>query len=89
MLFRSDTHLTVLTALVPAFGSLVLGMAVAEDALDGRDALALSLLDEHDQRSRWGTVAESEARDLALDREVGAATEFLALCTGGGTAHAG
>ncbi|MBE7213256.1 MAG: hypothetical protein INR65_19760, partial [Gluconacetobacter diazotrophicus] len=84
----NDAVLAALAVLVPALNSLALGLAVAEGALDARIALELSLLDEHDQQARWGTVEEGEAREAALDRDVAAAARFLMLATAGAEAKA-
>lgn len=86
----TDAELTALAVLVPALGSLLLALAVVDGALEAREALGLSMLDEHDQRARWGAVSESEERETILDRDVAAAETFLRLArTGTEPAHAG
>ena len=74
-----DAVLTGLGVLVPVLGSLVLALALAEDALPAPDAIRLALLDELDQLSRWGADREAEARHGMLGREVEEAARFIAL----------
>jgi chaperone required for assembly of F1-ATPase len=71
--------LTGLGVLVPAYGSLVLGLAVAEGALAGDAAYRLSILDEIFQQSKWGLDSEAEARQVRVGRDVAAAARFIAL----------
>jgi chaperone required for assembly of F1-ATPase len=74
----SDWPLVGLHAATTALGSVVLGLALAEDRLDPEHALATSLLDELFEIERWGIDAETEERHGVLRREVHAAAAFLA-----------
>lgn len=71
--------LAALGILVPALGSLVLGLAVADGALDAEAAHALSVLDATFQEAFWGTDAEALARRAQVAEEVATAARFLRL----------
>ncbi len=83
--FRSElaaldaVTLAALGVLVPAYGSLVLGLAVAEGAIEAGAAYDLSTLDERFQESVWGEDREAIARRRAIRDDVAAAARFLAL----------
>jgi chaperone required for assembly of F1-ATPase len=77
-------ELAALGVLVPAFGSLVLGLAVVEERLDAAEALRLAFLDETFQEQFWGTDAEAAARRARVAVEVEGAARLLALARGGG-----
>ncbi len=64
---------------VPALGSLVLGLALAEGRIDPLEAHRLGALDELFQAELWGTDAEAERRLAAIAAEVAAAARFMAL----------
>ncbi len=53
--------LAALGVAVPALGSVVLGLAMAERALDADSAYALSVVDAEFQAELWGRDAEAEA----------------------------
>ena len=76
--------LAALGVLVPAFGSLVLGLAVVEERLDAEEALRLATLDETFQEGFWGTDAEAAARRARIGAEVEQVARLLALSRGGG-----
>ena len=71
--------LTGLGVLVPALGSLVLGLAVAKDDLAGEDAFRLARLDEMFQSSHWGVDREAELQAAQLGRDIAVAVRFMAL----------
>lgn len=71
--------LTALGVAVPALGSLVLGLALAESRLDAESAWALASLDERFQAEVWGHDAEAERRRQAIGADVAQAARFLAL----------
>jgi chaperone required for assembly of F1-ATPase len=71
--------LAALGVLVPAYGSLVLGLAVAQGRLDAAEALRLATLDETFQEQFWGTDAEAAARRARVAAEVEQAARLLAL----------
>lgn len=75
-------ELEVLAALgiaVPALGSLVLGLALAEGRLDAPTAHALGALDELFQAEQWGEDAEAAARSAAIATDITLAGRFIAL----------
>jgi chaperone required for assembly of F1-ATPase len=67
---------------VPALGSLVLGLALAERRLDAGTAHALGCLDELFQAEAWGEDAAAVARRQAVAEEIELAARFLALTRG-------
>lgn len=71
--------LTVLQAVVPIFGSLVIGLALVTGRLDADTAFAASQVDEAYQAELWGMVEEAEERRAKLQGEVRQAARFLAL----------
>ena len=62
---------------VPALGSLVLGLALAEGALDAAAATRLSLLDELFQAEQWGTDAAAALRRDHMAADIALADRFL------------
>jgi chaperone required for assembly of F1-ATPase len=71
--------LAALGVAVPALGSLVLGLALAEGALDAAGAHSLSILDETFQEQFWGTDAEALARRRRVGEDLAAAARVLEL----------
>jgi chaperone required for assembly of F1-ATPase len=71
--------LAALGVAVPALGSLVLGLALAEGRLDAATAHALGSLDELFQAEAWGEDAEAAARRRAIADDIGIAARFLEL----------
>jgi chaperone required for assembly of F1-ATPase len=65
--------------LVPALGSLVLGLAIAEGRLDAESAHELGALDELFQAELWGQDAGAEMRLNAVAADIAVATRFVAL----------
>ncbi len=66
--------------IVPALGSLVLGLAVARGALAANEATALSMLDDSFQAELWGEDAEAAARRTHIATDIAHAARFVALC---------
>jgi chaperone required for assembly of F1-ATPase len=64
---------------VPALGSLVLGLAMADGDLDADTAARLSLLDELFQEEQWGSDPEATARRDRVTDDIRLAGRFLAL----------
>jgi chaperone required for assembly of F1-ATPase len=64
---------------VPALGSLVLGLAMAEGRLDAVAAHELGALDELFQAEAWGEDAEAVARRAAIAADIALAARFLRL----------
>ncbi len=77
-------ELAGLGVLVPALGSLVLGLAVADEALDATEAHRLALLDELFQAEKWGEDREAAARRAAVAHDVSVAARFIALSRAAG-----
>ena len=71
--------LAALGVAVPAMGSLVLGLALADGALAGAEAHALATLDETFQEEFWGTDAEALARRRRIGDDVLVAARFLEM----------
>ena len=78
----SPATLTGLGVIVPALGSLVLGLALAAARLDAAEAFRLAHLDEDFQASRWGVDREADARARSLHAEIAIAVRFMRLCDG-------
>jgi chaperone required for assembly of F1-ATPase len=64
---------------VPALGSLVLGLALADGVLDPSTAHALGALDELYQVEKWGEDDEATARRAAVGADIAAATRLIML----------
>jgi chaperone required for assembly of F1-ATPase len=71
--------LAALGVAVPALGSLVLGLALAEGALTAAEAHALAILDETFQEQVWGTDAEALARRRQVGEDIAVAARFIGL----------
>jgi chaperone required for assembly of F1-ATPase len=71
--------LTALGIAVPALGSLVLGLALAEGRLDAATAHTLGALDELFQAEAWGEDAEAAARRANIAADIALAERFLRL----------
>jgi len=71
--------LAALGVAVPALGSLVLGLALAEGVLDAAAAHALGCLDELFQAEAWGEDEEAAARRRGVAADIALAGQFLAL----------
>jgi chaperone required for assembly of F1-ATPase len=72
--------LAALGVAVPALGSLVLGLAMAEGRLDGAAAHALATLDETFQEELWGRDELALDRRRRIGADLAVAARFLALC---------
>jgi len=68
-----------LGVLVPALGSLVLGLAVTTGSLSAPDAHRLSILDELFEEELWGVDTEAEKRRAHLARDIADAARFMVL----------
>ncbi len=78
----SPAVLTGLGVIVPALGSLVLGLALAAGRLEASEAFRLSRLDEDYQASHWGVDREAAAQAARLGIEVAVAARFMQLADG-------
>ncbi len=76
---QSPESLAALGVMVPAFGSLVLGLAVATLRIDAGEAHRVASIDETFQAELWGEDEEAAARRLAIAEDVAAAGRFLIL----------
>jgi chaperone required for assembly of F1-ATPase len=76
---RPPLILAALGAAVPALGSVVLGLALAEGRLDAAEASRLAALDETFQAELWGEDAEAAARRALIRAEVALAARLMAL----------
>jgi chaperone required for assembly of F1-ATPase len=74
-----EWRLAGLAALVPAYGSLILGLAVVAGALGAREAHRLAIVEEVFQEEKWGTDAETAARRALIGAEVTQAERFIRL----------
>ncbi len=72
-------RLAGLGIVVPALGSLVLGLAVARGVLDAAEAHALALTDEIFQAELWGEDSLAVARRADIDADLAHAARFMAL----------
>ncbi|MFC0409054.1 ATP12 family chaperone protein [Roseomonas elaeocarpi] len=72
-------ELAALGIVVPATGSLVLGLALADGQIDAVAAHRLATLDETHQESLWGEDAEALARRERMAAEVALAARLLSL----------
>ena len=64
---------------VPALGSLVLGLAVARGAMGVAEAHAVSCVDEDYQAELWGVDSEAAARRGRIRAELEESAQFMAL----------
>jgi chaperone required for assembly of F1-ATPase len=76
----SNHQLAGLGAAVPALGSLVLGLAMAADALAPERACELAHLGELWQEARWGTDAEAASRRKKIGADLADTARFMMLC---------
>jgi chaperone required for assembly of F1-ATPase len=76
---RDDFALTGLHVLTTGTGSFVLGLAVAEGALEASAAVAAGLLDEIYQAELWGEYPLLTERREGLARELSATERFIGL----------
>lgn len=72
-------QLVALGVLVPAFGSLVLALAVVEGRLAAAEAHRLAILDECFQEEFWGLDAEAAERRRRIAEDVAVIARLLEL----------
>lgn len=72
-------RLAGLGIIVPALGSVVLGLAVAQGLLDASSAHGLSLVDEDFQAELWGEDADAAARRTHIEADLLNAARFMGL----------
>ncbi len=76
---QSPLVLAALGIAVPALGSAVLGLALAERALEAEEAFALSILDETFQAEKWGEDAAAVARRAHVRSDIMLAARLIEL----------
>ena len=74
-----DWRLVGLHAATAATGSVVLGLAIEDEALGADQAFAAALLDELYEIEQWGEDSEQAARHARLRADLIAAERFLGL----------
>ncbi len=72
-------RLAALGIVVPALGSLVLGLALADGAVGPEAACDAAMVDEIFQEELWGSDDEASARRANVRTDIGHAGHFLAL----------
>lgn len=77
---HSDYIIAALGVIVPALGSLVLGLGLAANALDPKTACQIAALDELWQEEQWGTDDAAVQRRVRLFDDVAVSTRFMSLC---------
>jgi chaperone required for assembly of F1-ATPase len=80
---RTADQLAGLGILVPATGSLVLGLFVADGRLDAEAATSLAFLDHDYQAEKWGIDVEAAARRAAVAAEIAQAARYMCLARTG------
>jgi chaperone required for assembly of F1-ATPase len=76
-----DWRLVALHGATTSLGSLVLGLAMEQGALDAAGAFAAALLDELFEIEQWGEDAEQTRRHARLRADLVAIERFLSLLT--------
>jgi chaperone required for assembly of F1-ATPase len=76
----SDYIIAALGVIVPALGSLVLGLALAANALSAEEASKAALLDELWQEEQWGADDEAVKRRTSVIADVAVSVRFMYLC---------
>jgi chaperone required for assembly of F1-ATPase len=74
-----DWRLVGLHAATTLTGSIVLGLAVEQEALAPEAAFGLACLDELYEIERWGQEEEQQRRHAVLQTDLAAADQFLRL----------
>ena len=72
-------HLAALGIAVPALGSLVLGLALAEGEIDAEAASHAAMLDELFQEELWGADPEASARRANVRTDIRHAATLMTL----------
>jgi chaperone required for assembly of F1-ATPase len=76
---RGPFELAALSPLVTLSGSVVIALALAEEAVDQDEAWAAATVDEEWQAEKWGEDAEASARMFNRRRDFDAAYRFFNL----------
>lgn len=78
---HSDDVITALGVIVPALGSLILGLALTIQALQPQAACEASFLDELWQEEHWGTDSEAVKRRAKIIEDVAVGARYMRLCS--------
>ena len=78
---QSDYTIAALGVIVPALGSLILGLALMARALDPQAACTTAFLDELWQEEQWGTDREAVLRRAKSTEDVAVSAQFMYLCS--------
>lgn len=76
----NDYELAALGVIVPALGSLILGLALAAGEVSAAEVCAAALLDELWQEAQWGADDEAALRRAKIIEDVAICADFMALC---------
>ena len=76
-----EWQLAGLAVFVPAYGSLILGLAVTDCAIGAQEAHRVSIVDELFQEEKWGTEGETAARRALIEAEVAQAERFIRIAS--------
>jgi chaperone required for assembly of F1-ATPase len=76
----STEELAALGVAIPAFGSCVLGLALAAGAIAPDAAMQAALVDELFQECRWGVDDDAADRRRHMRSEIELAARFMELC---------
>lgn len=76
---QTDATLAALGVAVPALGSLILGLALADQALSADEAVRIASLDERTQMERWGEDPSVLDRIAVMAADVSDAVRFMTL----------
>jgi chaperone required for assembly of F1-ATPase len=76
----SDYIIAALGVIVPALGSLVLGLALTAGALGAEEASKAAFLDELWQEEQWGLDDEAVKRRANVIADVAVSARFMYLC---------
>jgi chaperone required for assembly of F1-ATPase len=77
----SDYTIAALGVIVPALGSLILGLALTAKALEPQAACDAASIDELWQEQQWGTDREAVLRRTKIFEDVAISTRFMYLCS--------
>ncbi len=77
----TDYQLAAIGVIVPALGSLILGLAVAANALTPDAACNLAFLGELWQEEHWGADEAAAARRQIIRDDIATSAHFMALCS--------
>jgi chaperone required for assembly of F1-ATPase len=77
---KTDFELAGLGVAIPALGSAILGLALADGAIGPRNAFEVSNLDELFQAERWGDDPDAKGRRDAVLNDLILCEKFWAAC---------